>query len=129
MKYTISPQSVDFDIPDEWLEVTGAKLFKPNAPAYEASSDDEYPTETMSFSKLQAPIRHPGVTRFVEERMISLIKCILTGKIIPPVEVHLKPGESTYRVKDGYHRFYISAALGYQSLPVSVKPYFDIYEL
>ena len=128
MKYILSPQSVEFEIPDEWLEVTGANKFKPNEPAYETSSDDDYPTEIMSFSKLQAPIRNPSVTGFVKERMISLIECILAGKALPPVEVHLKPDESTYKVKDGYHRFYLSVALGFHSLPVSVRPYFDINE-
>ncbi len=124
MKYTLSQHQVEFEIPDEWLEESGAIDFKPVTPVYAASSNDNYPTEIKPFSLLQAPKRNPGVTWFKKERAISIIKGITAGETLPPVEVHLKPGESFLSIKNGFHRYYIAAALGFRSLPVSVRPYF-----
>jgi len=125
MKYKLNLQ-IDFEIPDDWLIRAGATTFKPNNQYYESTSNDKYPTEYMPLDILQAPIRNKGIKGLVEERTLSIITGIINGNLLPPVEVHLKPEDKIYSLKDGYHRFYISVALGYKSLPVSVRPYFDI---
>lgn len=129
MKFTFSQQSIDFEIPDEWLNETGANNFKPVSAAYCATLNEEYPTELKPIIELQAPIRNEGVAWFKKDRMVSLINGVLNGEAIPPIEAHLKPGENKLRVKDGFHRFYMSVALGFEKIPVSLRPYYDINEL
>jgi hypothetical protein len=129
VKYTYSQLSIEFEIPDEWLHEAGVYNYKPTSEAYEPLSNGERPTEIMSFNNLQAPIRDPGTTWFNKKRMVSLMKGVISGKAMPPVEVHLKPEENKYSVKNGFHRFYMSVALGFKALPVTVRPYFDFNEL
>jgi len=129
MKFAFSQQSIEYEIPNDWLNEAGAINYKPNSVAYNASLNDEYPTELKPLVELQAPIRNEGIAWFKKERMVSLINAVLTGEKLPPIEVHLKPSESQLRVKDGFHRFYMSHALGFKSIPVIILPYFDINEI
>ena len=129
MKDSLSHESIAYEIPNEWLIETGANIYKPTMKAYSAILNDEFPTIIISFSDVFAPIRNPGVKWFVKERMVSILKSLVSDTPLPPIEVHKKVGEEKYRVKDGFHRFYASAALGFESLPVLVRPYFDINAL
>jgi hypothetical protein len=131
MNFHLSNQDVSFEIPDAWLEAAGVTGFKPGAPSFNASSIDEWPTSVVALSGVEAPLRDPGVQWFHEERMISILSGMVTGKVLPPVQADEPLGMCTfpYRVKDGFHRFYASAALGFQSLPVSLRPHFNINDL
>jgi len=129
MKFTLSQQSIEYEIPDDWLNETGAMNYKPNSVTYRSSLNEEYTTELKPIVELQAPIRNEGITWFKKERMVSLINGVLTDEKLPPIEAHLKPGESQLRVKDGFHRFYMSHALGFKYIPLIILPYSDINEI
>ena len=129
MKYTNSQQSIEFEIPDAWLEEAGADIYKLTLDSYKYPTDSVNPVVLMAFDQLQAPEREENVTWFIKDRMVSLLKGAVSECAIPPVEVHLKSNENTYRLRDGFHRFYMSIALGFSKLPVVVKPYFDFNEL
>ena len=60
--------------------------------------------------------------------MLSLLRAMRTGDGVPPIEVHQPPGLQDYRyaLRDGFHRFYASAAIGFRCIPIKVLPYFDI---
>jgi len=59
------------------------------------------------------------------------MRAMVTAEALPPLEVHQKPSARTGRlsVRDGYHRYFLSIALGYKCLPVSLRPYFDFNAL
>ena len=66
-----------------------------------------------------------------EDRMVPILRGFRNGDVLPPIEVDEPPNEigRRFRVRDGFHRFYASVAVGFSHLPVSVRPYFDINAL
>jgi hypothetical protein len=82
---------------------------------------------------IDPPHRAPGRDfdhgGFHRDRLIRILRGFTTGDKIPPVTVHeLSSGPYRLGVREGFHRFYASAAVGYPCLPVIVLPYFSILE-
>jgi hypothetical protein len=109
---------------DEWLENL-CFVF------YIATSDPQYPTTVVPLSAVAAPVRNKNVAWFKEQRMVDVLRGFRVGDKLPPIEVDEPPTKTGfgYRVRDGFHRYYASAAAGFTELPVSVRPYFDINAL
>lgn len=131
MKYRLPHQPLGFEIPDEWWATAKMDNWKPVAKCYTATSAPRYPTTIVPISEVVAPVRNEGVAWFTEVRMVQVLTGFRSGEVMPPIEVD-EPLDQTcfrYRVRDGFHRFYASAAVGFTHLPVSVRPYFDINAL
>ena len=123
-------EDIEFEIPDAWWIAAGAHTFVPSTSAFAATSDPDWPTVLVPMSEVQAPKRDSGVVGLYEERTISLLRAFVKGQAVPPVEVH-RPPQSSHRiaVRDGFHRYFTSIAVGFTMLPVSIRPYFDFNEL
>ncbi|HKW53851.1 MAG TPA: hypothetical protein VJO12_09175 [Stellaceae bacterium] len=123
---------IEFEIPDEWWTSAGMTGFAPTTRAYIASSSDEYPTVIVPVEDVEPPRRAPGVERdfrgFCQNGMMWAFDHIRRGLEQEPIPVHELPDQVKFRyaVRDGFHRFYASAAVGFRLLPVSVRPYFDV---
>jgi hypothetical protein len=119
---------IDFEIPDDWLVTAGVSGFKPAAEAYVAEFEPRWPTAIVPLSQVRPPTRNPGVRWFDKGRMESILRALIAGHALPPIDVHEPPERQDYRyaLRDGFHRFYASAATGFPCLPVRVLPYFDI---
>ncbi|MEW6324445.1 MAG: hypothetical protein AB1515_03555 [Nitrospirota bacterium] len=129
MRFRLPHQQIEFEIPDEWWAAAGMNNWKPSTDCYTAiNSDSSCPIRFVHLSEVAAPERNKGVDWFKEKRMVSVLKGFRSGEPMPPIEVDEPPSRTNfqYRVRDGFHRFYASAAVGFTHLPVSVKPYFDI---
>ena len=115
MQFRVPHQAIEFDIPDAWMIAANANEFTPKTLAYLASSDSRWPTTLISISEIATPVRNSGVLGLNEERTVSILRAMTSGQILPAVEGDIPPGvsEFRYRVRDGYHRFYISVALGF----------------
>ncbi|MCC6915426.1 MAG: hypothetical protein IT566_17140 [Rhodospirillaceae bacterium] len=119
---------IEFEIPDDWWQASGMASFRVCAQAYPAGSDPQWPTTFVSFTQLIPPRRNEGVTQFVKDRMMAVLRGIAQRAILPPVPVHQPPNAAAgqLQLRDGFHRFYGAAAAGYTHMPVSVLPFFDI---
>jgi len=129
MRFRHPTENIEFEIPDPWWVEAKAHLFERSAASFAASSDPEWPTQLVSIQSVAAPQRDAGIEGLRKERTISIIQAIISGSEVPPLEVHQPPQSERLAVRDGYHRYFISVALGFPMLPVSVRPYFDFYEL
>ncbi|MEN7430897.1 hypothetical protein VA599_09060 [Chromobacterium sp. TRC.1.1.SA] len=119
-------ENIEFDIPDRWWIEAGADRFKRSASSFPSSSTPAWPTQLVSIADVTAPRRNKGIVGLGEERTISLLRAMVTGLELPPLEVHQPPDATKFVVRDGFHRYFLSIALGFSKLPVSVRPYFDI---
>ena len=118
---------IEFEIPDSWLSEVGFIPRKPLLRAYIATNNPNYPTVNIPLQQVQAPKRDPGITGLHKERTISLLRAYTNNAPVPPIEVHLPPDANDYyEVRDGYHRYYTSAAFGFTLLPVSIRDYFKM---
>lgn len=128
MQFSIPHSKIVFEIPDAWLREGNAIGFSPTTPAYLFEPDPVWPNVVVvPFSEVAPIVRDAGVVGLHEDRTVSLLRAITTGHAVPAVEADepTQPMVRRYRVRNGYHRFYISAALGFSHVPLSVKPYFD----
>jgi len=85
----------------------------------------------VPLADVEAPRRDAGVIGLHEDRAVSLLRAFRAGIAVPPLEVHEppEPRKFRYRVRDGFHRYYLSVAAGFPMLPVSVRPFFDFNAL
>ena len=129
MRYQHPTEEIEFEIPDEWWVAAGVSNFVSKTSAFVATFNPDWPTVLVPFSDVQAPKRDVGVIGLHEDRTTSLLRAFIDGTPVPPIEVHVPLGQIACRftVCAGYHRYYTSIAVGFTMLPVSIKPYFDIY--
>jgi len=124
-------ENIEFEIPDSWWYAAGAHNFTPSISAFAASSDANWPTVLVPLAEVSAPRRDPGITGLNEERTISILRAFVTGIVLPPLEGHRPPSSAPnmLAVRDGFHRYFASIAVGFTMLPVSIRPYFDFNAL
>jgi hypothetical protein len=126
MRFRHPIENMKFEIPDSWWIEAEAHLFERSTVSFAATSSPKWPTELVSIQYVAIPQRDPGNRILHKERTISLIQAIISGCEVPPLEVHRPPQAGRLAVRDGFHRYFISVALGFPMLPVSVRPYFDL---
>lgn len=109
-----------------WAE--GFATFVPHTAAYTCVIG-RFPSERLDIilvREIDPPLRTAGVALF--PRAIPILSALRDGVALPPIEVELLPtpvGPYRYRVRDGFHRYYLVSALGFTALPAIVWPYFD----
>ena len=101
--------------------------FKPRGQFYrcaEVVSDRE---GALTLSVIEPPVRNPGVSAFDEFRLRKILSGIASESAMPPIEIFATANRRyRYRVHDGYHRFYASAAAGFPCIPIKiVEPAFQ----
>lgn len=126
MRYRHPKENIEFEIADTWIAAAGVIGFVPTQPAFLATADPNWPTILVPISTVRAPWRNTGVIGLHEDRTVALLRAYAGRTPVPPLEVHTPPGQARYDVRDGYHRYFTSIAMGFTMLPVSVRPYFDI---
>ena len=116
------------EIPNDWYIEAGCNAVTPSGNSFRAEPNENWPVIEVPIELVRPPKRNPGVEGLNRERSISILKAFASGAARPAIEVDEPPDLEgyRYRVRDGYHRFHLSVAVGYLRLPVSVLPYFDI---
>ncbi|MFZ6655372.1 hypothetical protein [Undibacterium sp. TJN19] len=124
MQFTHPSENFDFEIPDDWWIAGNALQFDLKSKSFFASSITEWPTKVVAISQVAAPRRDPGVEGLREKRTIAILQAITSGVALPALEVYFESNSNCMAVRDGFHRYYISIALGFSMVPVSVRPYY-----
>jgi hypothetical protein len=86
------------------------------------SSDER--VEIVDLASVEPPLRADGVKPFKKYKLVPVLFALGSPECnLPPVTVTRLPGTSgfLYRVTNGFHRYYCSAAVGYPGLPVIVQ--------
>lgn len=123
-------EPIELDLPDSWVNAAGASGFSPRSGAFLAVENSEWPVEAVPVLEVTPPRRNAGIAELQQDRSISILKAMVAGVPLPAIEAFYEPGPlERLNVRDGYHRYFLSIALGFSSLPVSVRPYFNINEL
>jgi hypothetical protein len=123
--------SLEAEIANE-IASAGMQRFRPETRAFCASVEPGFENAVVSRELVQPPLRNPGVIGLVHLRAQFILEAIRSGAPLPPIEVDAAPDlpePYRYRVRDGFHRFHLSGALGYTHLPVVIKPYFNLNAL
>jgi hypothetical protein len=111
-----------FEIPDTWWEAGGMLGFTPYAKAFSVVPPQDDSIVVVPISDIAPPERAPSVKFFDEERMIAILRAFHSGTPLPPVKVKdTSAPPYRYKVYDGYHRYYASAAAGFSVLHVIVN--------
>ncbi|HMH16764.1 MAG TPA: hypothetical protein VK572_01325 [Burkholderiales bacterium] len=129
MQFQHPNEGFEFEIPDSWWYAAGAHTFTPHRAAYRAFSDPSWPTTLVPLVEVAAPRRDQGVVGLYEDRTVSILRAFVQDIELPPLESHLPPQTTKLAVRDGFHRYFASIAVGFSLLPLSVRPYFDINAL
>jgi hypothetical protein len=80
----------------------------------------DLPTVLVLLAAIEPPRRDKGVADFDVTRLRRLAYGIANGMPIPPIEVGvpLRSDAYQYRVRNGFHRFYLCKELGFTMIPV-----------
>jgi hypothetical protein len=119
VKFEVPQKNLIFDIPDDWWESAGMVGYATKLSHY--STDPKY--EIVVIEDIEPPVRDIGLRN--EETVIKMLRGMRNNEEFPPIEVNKEKNPSgKYIVYDGYHRFYLSIAMGYTKIPIKEK--FDL---
>ncbi len=114
---------MDHIVPAEWLQEAGLNGFQPRSPSYVCSVDHK----VIAIANIELPMRNEGIVKdkdgFDRVRMIAVLTGIRDGSALPPII--LWPGTGwprQWELRDGFHRYYASVALGFTHIPADLIP-------
>jgi len=102
--------------------------FVPDSDCYATTQSPGF--EIVAVEAVEPPFRENRQIWFRNpQSVIEVLRKMRSGEELEPIEVwsREKTGTEKYRVKDGFHRFYLSIAVGYPKLPIKVND-FDLDE-
>ena len=116
-------------VPADWLAQAGLQGFRPDAASYPVGKNEHPDLPAPSIVRLAEirPVsRSLGVRGLVEERTRSILRAIAAGDPLPPIKLYAAPdGAFAYRLGEGFHRFTVSRALGFEAIPAAVMTYWE----
>ncbi len=141
MRYPLPNFPCDFEVPDDWLAESGMNAFAPTARAYRSTID----AVLVPIHEIEPPYRVktcPNDWRgFDRTRMIRVMNWIATDaeiEAIPLIQLpelddrlvptHFRYHMYSYRIRDGFHRFYASAAAGFENVPAIITTVPELVE-
>lgn len=114
-----APNGRRFDIPDEWWIEAGMQDWNRNGRNhYLPTKGTDY--ELIDIRKIELPYRSEGTPLLGRERLVSVLRGFrLIGQRLPPVWVSGPWPDCSvpYKLRDGFHRFYASVAVGFSMVP------------
>jgi hypothetical protein len=123
MIFNLPQSKYTFEIPDDWWEDGGMVGFTPLLSHYHFDTTGSI---IAPFNEVIPPLRDGDKIWFRDrETVIQLLSMMRTGLLLPPIEVWSKEKKCSERfvVRDGFHRFYLSVAIGYTELPVRINDF------
>lgn len=115
-----------FEIPDEWWEASEMSTYTPTRSHYLSVSAHA----VVSIEEIEPPLRNGGKVWFRDrDTVVQLLKGMRDCDKLPPIQVWSKEKKCStlHVVRDGFHRFYLSIAIGYSEIPIEVQD-FDLNE-
>jgi hypothetical protein len=119
------PDRTKFQAPDDWWASARMSNFIKGSNYYQTYNDPDL--LIVPLSAVEPPRRRGGYEfefgGFYRDSFVSILHAFLQEDPIPPIVVsEVLRDEFQYRVREGYHRFYVSAAAGFEYLPVLLAP-------
>lgn len=125
MRFRIPNCHDSFEIPDEWWEASDMEGYIPKSAHYRT---DQTSSMIVPIAEIEPPRRANGLWFRNRDTVVDLLQGIRYGVALPPIEVWSKGKRSTiYSVRDGFHRFYLSIAVGFTEIPLKIND-FDLDE-
>lgn len=121
MVFSVPGSIITFDIPDEWWQFCDCTTFRRRTDFYIYPPELDPHTNVVPVEEIEPPQRDAGTELFQKHRLVAVLLGVqsLNG-VVPPVEVLAQnSGHYKYTVRNGFHRFYGSVALGFPLLPVT----------
>ena len=109
MRFHTPGNAVTFEIPEHWWTFTEMATFCPDSDYYPYKAQSESPVRLVPVPQIEPPKRNPGVQDFRKYKLVPILLAFRSPECqLPPVEVApLEPaGSYSYRVVNGFHRFY-----------------------
>jgi len=96
--------------------------FRPQGLFYRCHDVIKANESALTLSSIDPPTRSAGTLLFDEKRMRDIFRAFTTDTPLPAIEVFAEVSirQHRYRVRNGLHRFYASAAVGFTCIPVAV---------
>lgn len=126
MKFTVPRNGPIFEIPDEWWAAGAISGLAPSDSHYVCASV----YAAVPLEDIEPPLRDGGKIWFRDrDTVVRLLNGMCEGSELPPIQVWSKEKKSSARhiLRDGFHRFYLSVAIGYNRIPIEVED-FDLDE-
>ena len=128
MRFPFPRFPAEFEIPDAWWIEAGMPGFTRQGSAYRSSSVDMAALDDIEplFRRVNTPRDWQGFRR---TDLVKALRSFVAGDEIPPIDLLILPrlGDMTcrdpysYRIIDGYHRFYASIAAGFEFVPATTR--------
>jgi len=117
MQFSIN--RVDFEVPDEWWQETGMTGFRPHAVSYRPAVPEGREISLVPIADFEPPRRSPPYPLLFRTQSLGILRGFAADAAIPPVTAEkLTSGPFTSMLREGFHRFYLSAAVGFTHVPV-----------
>jgi hypothetical protein len=125
MRFETPRRDLAFEIDDDWWLFAEMDQFSLNDGGgyfpYKAACDAN--VEIVLIADIQPPERAPGVASFKKYKLVPVLLAFRSPECsLPPVSV-AKNSEGSpypYRLTNGFHRYFASAAVGYTSIPALI---------
>jgi hypothetical protein len=122
MEVSIPGQTNQFEIPDDWWVFAEMEGFRPSGGGY-------YPPpagidfDVVPIAEVEPPARNQGVRAFDKFRLMPVLFAFRSPECALPAA---PGGPYRFKVRNGYHLFYASIAVGYSKIPViqCAPPYY-----
>ncbi len=123
MKFITPRSGVEFEIPDDWWIFSEMDKFSLNKGRFYPYCTKDSNIEVVDIYEIEPPTRNNNIQPFRKYKLVPLLMAFTSPECaLPPVEVVPNKEFETYhfKVKNGYHRYYASIAVGYPMLPIKV---------
>ena len=121
MVFSVPGSIISFDIPDDWWQFCDCTTFRRRTEFYIYPSELDSHTDVVPVEAVEPPRRDAGIEPFQKHRLVAVLLGLQSPHgVVPPVEVIAQNGgHYKYKVRNGFHRYYGSVALGFPRLPVT----------
>jgi hypothetical protein len=117
MEIRFNDEVMPFCLEDECWDKAGMDGFEPGEPHY--TPLDQESLMIVDLRDIKPRVRKQGFNR---KRLLRILKGYRKQSGIPPIRVaENRDGAQPYRLIDGFHRFFSSAAAGFTHIPAVLE--------
>ena len=128
MKFKTPKNGIEFEIPNEWWKFSEMDKFNINGARFYPYPISAENVEAVAISEIEPPTRNQNIPPFKKYKLVPVLMAFMSPECeLPPVEVvNNNSSEYKFKVKNGYHRYYASVAVGYPMLPIIISEQYEI---
>ena len=122
MLFVVPGAELGFEIPDAWWDFCEMRSWRRPSEFFPFAPDEDDSVQIVELSAIEPPVRGPGVAMFKKYKLVPVLLAFQSPECQLPPVVLSKPqsGSDRLTLRNGFHRFYASAAVGYTRIPARV---------